>query len=74
MKTVVIVLGAPIPTQQGPTNVVQHQRVTDVKIKDSWIIFTLDGGAEVGYNMNLVITYSVDPHGSVLKAPAIVAP
>jgi len=67
MKTVVLVLGAQIPTEQGPTSVVQHKRVTGLVLKDGWMTLTIDGGSEVGYNMNLVISYSVDPHGSVLK-------
>ncbi len=67
MNTVVCVLAGPIPTAQGPTSVVQHGKVTDYKVVDGWLRLKVDGGAEVAYNLNLVITYSVDPHGSIVK-------
>jgi len=67
MKKVVVILGAPIPVSEGKVaNAIEHQRVTDVQIKDGWLVVTMDNGTSVGYNLNLVITYSIDPHGSVL--------
>lgn len=67
MKLVALTLATPIQTPQGPSNSVQHGRVTDVVIKDNWLKITLDGGIEIAYNLAIVIQYVIDPHGSVVK-------
>lgn len=67
MKLVALTLATQIQTPQGPSNTVQHVRVTDVVIKDNWLRITLDGGIEVAYNLAVVIQYVIDPHGSVVK-------
>jgi len=70
VKTVIVVLAVPIPTGNGAANVLQHQRVKTADFEDGMLKIEIEDGTIVGYNANILVSYSVDPHGSILKAPA----
>lgn len=66
-----ILLGTMINTAQGPANALQHDKVLKVDVKEPGprLVLEIDGGVEVVYNMNILVSYTIDKFASVLRAP-----
>ena len=69
MNKVQLYFAIPLPLPDGPAQVITHDQITDIKIADGFLSLTRNDGQTFSYATGIIVTYTVNPHGSILTPP-----